>query len=154
MNSKPESKSIKRFLTLGFIILWTTIISGCGLAPKIPPVSELPATPAGGQGQTAIVDYTFDEVYEAAKESLIRLNLTLQQEDENAGKLLANGVGGLQRQAGWHMAVGIYIQEINADPKTRVQVVAVPDWSGWTETEYAMVQGGILNEIQQVLLTY
>ena len=92
-------------------------------------------------------------LFEAISETLIRLNLQIASSDRNAGVILANGTGGLRHSQGRRVAVAVYVQEIDADPTTQVDLVAVFPYY-YVKSEQDEVRDTIMAEFQKVLLSY
>ena len=134
-----------------FIAVIGFTLSGCSF--EVPEISELPQSRPVTADRSTVVNFSYDDTFEAVSETLIRLNLLIKVSDKKAGKIMANGIGGLSHSGGRRVAVAVYIKEVSSKPTTRVDLVAVlPVY--YLSSEKNQVRNNIMSELQKVLLTY
>lgn len=149
-----------RVLTLLFA-LSVVLLTGCSSAP---PTSRglygnepVPTKVRGSNAQallTRVLDFSKDEVFEAASKAMLRLGYNAEDKNPSLGRITANGFfqcgGGLMPP----ITMAVYLKQISAQPETQVTVLLDRhDFQCWGVGE-TRAADELLTEIQKVLSTF
>ena len=149
--AKNSNSTLRAALIFSSVLMAFSFVVGCTIqGPKLPGIETLPVTRPDVTDKTLYVDYTLEDVFEAAKEAGIRRNLFIGREDLKSGTIFMNGDVPVKR------AVAVYIEELPKEGETRVDYYLSMECGGWgyfpeicDKTIRAEVQ-----ELLKVLLTY
>ena len=160
----------RRITSMSFLILCSIMVLGCAsLEPPPntlsiymdkPPSGAVPGSRYQATG-TNIYDFTFDEVFDAASQAILRTGYNVERKDRDKGIISGGGTIKTFYHAGTYYSAftfAVYVEEIDTNPTTRtVTVVDVHSssirWPTWDE-EALEVKSKIIAEMQKVLATY
>jgi len=136
-------------------------LAGCITAPptsvgvySTEPVAQ---TVRGSNAQavlTRVLDFSKDEVYEAASKAMLRLGYNAEDKNPQLGRITGNGLfqcgGGLTPP----VTMALYARQISPKPETQLTIVLDRhDFQCWAGGENTAANQ-LLMEIQKVLSTY
>ena len=149
------------------LIAVTSIIllfSGCGsdvgpsavgmYAPK--PIKQKIAGSKEQATKSRTLEFSSEDMYEAAKTALLRLGYQMDVKDEKNLMIAASGAYECGASAGpTYVTIAIYLKEQNTKPETTITVmIDRQTWIGWDGGCPDRAANTLLSEIQKVLSTY
>ena len=152
-----------------FIVVTACFLSACGPGLKATPnvnsfyggSAPLKATDYQTT-KSRVYNYTFDEVFDASVDAIMRTGYSVDVEDREAGLISGSGLNrrhGVNGPLSCNITYAIYVEEVNTKPRTKSTVIVDVHsstmflWSAGPETSL-IVNSEISDQLQKILASY